>query len=382
MSAQLQRRSATPPRPARNPGAARGPLWLQPGLQELLDQRLPVSQRLPDLRDENRWVDVQLGDRVHRLAQPITFTPYASAQPCSARCRFCSEALRPDFAGPIAAKLRPGPGYFQGLATALSLLTAVPLSWSLSGLESTDDIDWMLQLLGVLSAAESAGLSVESRVLYSNLAGFSGTRAEALIQALHSFGLGWIEVSRHHHDGARNQAIMRFRDGLGVVDNDGFRATVRKLDARLRYKLVCVVQRGGVDSVDELLAYLDWALAHGAEQVIFRELARMDGAYLPNSTSRYVAQQRIDIGDLLARCLQRRAFADRWLPRRVTRGYYFSNIVLAEEGGREIVFEAADYGDMHQRHDSDRVYKLIYFANGELAADWQPGRRTLWTFDG
>jgi hypothetical protein len=33
---------------------------------------------------------------------------------------------------------------------------------------------------------------------------------------------------------------------------------------------------------------------------------------------------------------------------------------------------------MHVQHASDRVYKLVYFANGELCAGWQPGQQVLW----
>lgn len=358
------------------------PLWHQGALRSLLDQDLPLVQRAPSLEDEQRWTDLELGGRQHRFAQPITFTPYASAQPCSARCQFCSENLRTEFAGVAAAQLRPAPNYFQGLAAVLAKLNTLPLSWSLSGLESSDDADWMLRLLSVLSAAEVAGLKVESRVLYSNLAGIAGTRGDALVEALHSFGLSWVEVSRHHYDERPNQAIMRFREGQGIVLNEAFAHTLGELRDRVPFKLVCVVQRGGVASAEAVQAYLDWAWRLGAEQVIFRELARMQGGYRPNATARYISTHRIDVGELLTDCLAQGGFRAQWQPSRFTRGYYFSNVVLSDRFGREIVFEAADYGDMQQMHASDRIYKLIYFANGELSADWQPGRHTLWTFDG
>lgn len=365
-----------------SPALPSGPLWQQPVLRDCIDWQLPIVGRLPALDQAERWVELSLGGKRHRFVQPITFTPYASSRPCSARCQFCSENLRSEYPGPAAAQLRPADDYFQGLSAALTQLTQLPMSWSLSGLENTDDLDWLFRLLAVLSAAESGGVAVESRVMYSNLAGFGGSRSDDLIAALHSFGLHWIEVSRHHHQAERNQRIMRFRDAVPVASNDAFEMALRRIGGVLYFKMVCVVQRGGVDDVAQVLAYLDWALSLGAGQVVFRELARMDGDYRINRTARYIAEQRIDVGSLLAACLQHPEFRARWQPRRGTRGYYFSNLVLGDDGGREIVFEAADYGDMHQRHDSERVYKLIYFANGELSADWQPGRRPLWRFDG
>ena len=101
--------------------------------------------------------------------------------------------------------MRPAADYCDGLARALELLRDLPLSWSLSGLENTDDADWLLRLLDVLAAAERAGQPVEQRVLYSNGAGLAGARGGELRQALLDFGLSRIELSRHHFDAARNQ---------------------------------------------------------------------------------------------------------------------------------------------------------------------------------
>ncbi len=45
------------------------------------------------------------------MAQPITFTPFASARPCSARCVFCSETLVHRAVRLLSASLRPQPDY-------------------------------------------------------------------------------------------------------------------------------------------------------------------------------------------------------------------------------------------------------------------------------
>ncbi|MEO0811954.1 MAG: hypothetical protein AAFY60_03760, partial [Myxococcota bacterium] len=46
----------------------------------------------------------RFGSVTRPVALPVTFTPYAAAQPCSARCRFCSETLVPQHArGPLAS---------------------------------------------------------------------------------------------------------------------------------------------------------------------------------------------------------------------------------------------------------------------------------------
>lgn len=371
MNAQLAWPAATASRPSASA------IWAGTRLNIMLGG-LPLQRRLPPIDDPTRWRKLRLHDRELQFAQPLTFTPYASAQPCSARCRFCSETLRPRQAGPLAATLRPDADYFTGLRAALQALGDLPMAWSLSGLEASDDSDWLLRLLHELSAAEAAGSVIEQRVLYSNGNGFAGAAAEQLIDALGGFGLSWLEWSRHAHDEVANQALMRFRDGIAIRHNRAFAQALARVQARMPVKLVCVVQRGGVDTLERLCDYVDWAASLGADAVIFRELARLDAGYRDNLTARYLDSARIGVADLLADALHDVGFARRVEPLHRTQGYYFSNVVLRERSGLELVFEAADYAAMHERHASGRVYKLVYFSNGELCGGWQPGQDVLW----
>ena len=54
----------------------------------------------PDLQDRSAeqvsLVDHAIDGVPRRISTSVTFTPFASAQPCSARCRFCSETLIPN----------------------------------------------------------------------------------------------------------------------------------------------------------------------------------------------------------------------------------------------------------------------------------------------
>lgn len=323
-----------------------------------------------------RWRRFRLGGRELLFAQPLTLTPYASARACSARCRFCSETLRPLHPGRMAAALRPGADYFAGLRRALAALCGLPLSLSLSGLETSDDEDWMLRLLDVLAQAECEGLSVEERVLYSNGAGFARGRGAELLDALARLRLSWLELSRHHPDAGVNQAIMRFRDGEPVASDAAFAAVARTAAMRFPVKLVCIVQRGGVEDAEGVARYLAFARARGASAVIFRELSRLDAGYRQNTTWRYVESARVGIDALIAECLDAPRLAA-LTPLRLTEGYYFRNLVLRDADGLEVVFEASDYGAMHAHHDSGRVYKLVYYPNGHLCAGWEPDRDVL-----
>lgn len=338
---------------------------------------LPLRRRLPPDDDATRWVSHVIGGRQYRVAQPITFTPYAAARPCSARCRFCSENLRETDAGRAAATLRPQRDYFDALRGALAQLRGLPLSYSLSGLETSDDAGWCLRMLDVLDAAARDGVPADERVLYSNGAGFAQAQGDALVEAFARFGLSWVELSRHHPDAARNQAIMRFRPGEPVADGNVFAAVARRLGDRMPLRLVCIVQRGGIDDVEGVAAYLRMAATLGAGTVIFREFSRLDAGYRDNATRRYLDTARVPMPSLVDAVL---ASPLRTLltPVERTAGYYFDNLRLRHRDGFDVVFEASDYARMHARHASGALYKLVFHANGRLCGGWSPDRDVLW----
>ncbi|MGF6348353.1 hypothetical protein [Variovorax sp. W2I14] len=336
-----------------------------------------VTRRTPLAHEAARWHTHIIGGVARRFAQPITFTPYASVRPCSARCSFCSENLRKTEGGTPASRLRPASDYFDGLARALRALRGVPLSWSLSGLETSDDAGWMLQLLHTLTASEKDGPLIEDRVLYTNGAGFAAPQGEALRRAVQAFGLSWLELSRHHHDGATNQAIMRFRPEVAIGDQTVFERTARQLADALPLRLVCILQRGGVAQPQDVAAYLSWARQCGAGTVVFREFSRLDDGYRDNATARYLRAERVSMDALLTACLGNPEVSRGWTLDALTEGYYFWNLRLRTASGLNVVFESADYGAMHERHATGDIYKLVYFADGQLCAGWEPGHDVL-----
>lgn len=336
-----------------------------------------VTLRTPPSNEAARWHTHTIGGIERRFALPITFTPYASVKPCSARCGFCSENLRKTEGGTSASRLRPAPDYFDGLSRALRALRGVPLSWSLSGLETSDDADWMLRLFHTLAASEGEGPVVEGRVLYTNGAGFAGPQGEVLRRALTRFGMSWLELSRHHHEGAVNQAIMRFRPEVAIGDQTVFERTARQLADAVALRFVCILQRGGVAQPPDVAAYLAWARQCGAGTVVFREFSRLDDGYRDNATARYLRAQRVSMDALLTACLDDPDISRGWTLESLTEGYYFWNLRLRTDNGLTVVFESADYGAMHARHATGDVYKLVYFADGQLCAGWEPGHDVL-----
>ncbi|MFC6981061.1 hypothetical protein [Microbulbifer taiwanensis] len=331
--------------------------------------------------EPSRWRQHTIGARSWQVIQPVTFTPYAAVRPCSGRCLFCSENLREKEAERHASLLRPAGNYFPQLQQVLKELRGLPLSYSLSGLEMTDDRSWFLQLLETLAIHAARGNPVESRVLYSNASGLVVLGDDpVLTRAITDFGFSWIELSRHHYDEKSNQGIMRFRSSSLAADNMAFEKSVALLNGITDIKLVCIVQTDGVDSLAEMLRYLAWARSLGVKHVIFRELSVLDRRYKANATYRYIDSARVSVGRLMQEFLERNGDA---LPelKQSTYGYYFTNLVV-DDGGLRITFESSDYTLLHEKHDSGRVFKLVFHANGNLCADWNPDRHVLFSAAG
>lgn len=336
-----------------------------------------VLLREPPASDSSRWIEHAIGGVGYRFAQPLTLTPYAAVQACSARCRFCSETLRDERAtGRMAAALRPGSRYFEHLRTALALLEGVPLSYSLSGLESTDDPDWLLELLSTLQNP-ACGPNVESSVMYSNGSGLVA-HVDRLLPALESFGLSAIEWSRHHDAQEANQRIMRFRAGQRVAEQDAFLRAVGQVNSSIPVRLVCVVQQGGIATPDDVMRYIDWAHGLGVSTVIFREFSELPASYRRNAAHRYIDTTRVSVEELLQGCMADRRFRERHHPLALTSGYYFWNARWLTDKQQEVVFEKSNYAAMLAHESSGLVYKLVFHANGHLCAGWQPDHHVLW----
>jgi hypothetical protein len=336
-----------------------------------------VLLREPPASDPSRWISHSIGGVTHRFAQPLTLTPYAAVRPCSARCRFCSETLRDEgLTGQTAAALRPGSRYFAHLRAALALLEGVPLSYSLSGLESTDDPDWLLELLTTLDNP-ARGPNVEDSVMYSNGAGLV-EHADRLLPALAAFGLSAIEWSRHHDAPETNQRIMRFRAGQRVAAQNAFQKAVEQANASIPVRLVCVVQQGGIATPDDVMRYIDWAHGLGVASVIFREFSELPASYRDTPTRRYIDRARVSIEELLQACMTDKRFRERHHPQALTSGYYFWNARWQASARQEVIFEKSNYATMLAHESSGLVYKLVFHANAHLCAGWQPNHHVLW----
>jgi pyruvate-formate lyase-activating enzyme len=103
-----------------------------------------------------------------------------------------------------------------------------------------------------------------------SLAAAGQIAAGEAIRALDAAGLGVLAVSRHHVDEAANARLMKLETGTEAL-LAAHRDVADGL-ARLHPRLVCVLQRGGVEDAAGVEAYVAWAVRQGVAEICFKEL--------------------------------------------------------------------------------------------------------------
>lgn len=118
-------------------------------------------------------------------------------------------------------------------------------------------------------------------------------RAQALCE-LADAGLRVLSLSRHHHDDAANAALMGLDTGSEAVAATWAAAG----DARLRLRWVCVLQTGGVEDLDSLARYLDWAVTTGVGELCFKELyvsTSIESEYHDHAANQWSAAHQVSL---------------------------------------------------------------------------------------
>ncbi len=314
-----------------------------------------------------------------QLRLPLTLTPYIATAPCRAKCQFCSENLRSDRIPSPSSLLRPeAKSYWHNLERVMEQLKNIPLGISLSGLEPTEDPQWLIQLLQKLHAIEGKRREpFTSKVLYSNGMGlYNKDASENIIAALKQFDIDHIELSRHTHKPEKYHKIALGIYAHPIGDNDTFIAVCKRLQKEFPVELVAVLQKDGIASLSDLLEYIQWAQTFGIQKIIFREFPHLPSHYKESKTWHILKEQKVLASYLVEQWMQQ--FPDTAINRE--EGYYFSATTLYTDS-MKLCFEVSDYERMEERHQSEIVHKLVFHPNEVLTAGWSVSEQILWRPD-
>ncbi|HET9624162.1 MAG TPA: radical SAM protein [Kofleriaceae bacterium] len=224
------------------------------------------------------------------------FAPYAALQPrsvsflpiargCQAACAFCfSEAS-------ISAD--PRPGRLDAAAIDRWLVAAARRGAERAVITGGGE-PTLLRWPDLLALIRACRARLPKVVLISNGVVLVDDPA-ARLRDLAAAGLSVLAISRHHADEAINAQIMKLANhtpALAAVDRGG-----------LRLRLICVLQRGAVDSVAAIDDYVRWAASIGADEVCFKELyvsTSLESVFHSRQSNAFSADHQVPLAHVLA----------------------------------------------------------------------------------
>jgi pyruvate-formate lyase-activating enzyme len=150
---------------------------------------------------------------------------------------------------------------------------------------------------GIEALVRACATAFSSVILITN--GYTLATADDPVRSLLGLrraGLSVLAVSRHHPDETTNTRLMNLETRTPLLLDAHRRARAELKGQRLR--LVCVLQRGGVESVDDVARYVAWAADQGVDEVCFKELyvsTSLESVYHSNAANAWSASRQVPL---------------------------------------------------------------------------------------
>jgi hypothetical protein len=114
-------------------------------------------------------------------------------------------------------------------------------------------------------------------------------------------GLSVLAISHHHHDEATNERLMNLLTPVKRVVETWRNVSGQLSTLHLRF--ICVLQRGGIEDVDGLRHYIDWATCLGVTEICFKELyvsTSVESVYHDDAANVWSYQHQTPLSIMLA----------------------------------------------------------------------------------
>jgi molybdenum cofactor biosynthesis enzyme MoaA len=118
----------------------------------------------------------------------------------------------------------------------------------------------------------------------------------AMLQSYAHYGLAVLAISRHHHDDDINAQIMGLDTKTPAILRTWRAQPATSRPRRLR--LICVLQKGGIDSPNALKSYVNWAVEQGVPELCFKELyvsTTLESAYHENPENAWSREHQVPL---------------------------------------------------------------------------------------
>jgi organic radical activating enzyme len=157
----------------------------------------------------------------------------------------------------------------------------------------------LLQWADLVRLIQTCHSRFDKVVLITNgvkLARMNETDATMRFQELQDAGLSVLAVSRHHFSEEINTKLMNLETHTPALLRA--HASHNQVLSGLRIRLICVLQRGGVESVADIEEYTTWAASFGVAEVCFKELyvsTNQESVYHSNRANDWSTRNQIPL---------------------------------------------------------------------------------------
>jgi len=219
------------------------------------------------------------------------------AQGCQATCPFCFSHAS------ISTEQTANKNFIQNVD---SILQIAKKSGAERAVITGGGEPGMLKMEFLCQLIRSAKKYFDKVVLITNGYFLIGENTQEKLQALHDEGLSVLSVSRHHYNGDVNQQIMNLS-----VDAEHIARSVNKMGdliPNLSLRWICVLQKGGVATEQDVGKYINWADSLGVTQVCFKELyvsSSSESIYHSNESNLWSQRHQVPLSLITDYCKQK-----------------------------------------------------------------------------
>lgn len=229
--------------------------------------------------------DYTIGHQAYKVCKRVNYQCRTTLV-CNANCPFCiekdscrkNEVSTANYLATLNRSLKEL--HRLGIQPSVTITGGEPCLWK----------DKLIGILDTLKANQVSKFNLNTNGLLLN---------DTLLTAIKESEMPHLNISIHHYDLEKNkeyfggvsitlEQLKRIKDVLGGTYDDP-----------TRIRLQCVLMKGGIDSLDEMKKFLNFAKELGFDNVAFRGLSKLKEAGVNEELHAYCEEKALDVFPIL-----------------------------------------------------------------------------------
>lgn len=347
---------------------------------ELLDNKIAryKRQELYNITDKN-LIPININDKEYLVYGNVNLSIFLTDK-CNGDCKFCVAQLRyiNDGSEYVKPSINDIKEYFYKLNQVLDVVKPLNPSLSLTGGEPTIDP----KLPTILKILDKH--NVRKRTLTTNGSGLLNkvdNSNDTVLDRLIDYKLQHLNISRAHYNEDKNSCIMKIKDPY--FSNLQLKEVINIAKTNgIRPRLSCVLLKSEINSLGEMLKYMEWADSIGVDNVVFRQLMKFDeNAVNMSKICEYCMDNNVELVPIWEEIDNNNNFTFQNL----VLGYYYY-VEVFKYKNIDMVCEAADLNLIDSEKNKSIsttggipvIYELIFHPNGNLCGSWREWKEVIW----